>query len=52
MTVWIVDASTDGLGQAATEVSEQGGILVAADKPTVVAKPLLDAFVAEDGQGD
>jgi hypothetical protein len=30
----------------------RGGELVATDEPTVVAKPLLDAIVVEDGQSD
>jgi hypothetical protein len=31
---------------------ERGWELVAADEPTVVAKPLFDPIVVEDGQGD
>ena len=33
-------------------MSERGGELVATDEPTVVSKPLLDAIVVEDSQGD
>ena len=33
-------------------MSECGRELVASDEPTVVAKPLLDAIVMEDGQSD
>ena len=33
-------------------MSEGGGELVATDEPTMVAKPLLDAIVVEDGQSD
>ena len=42
----------DGRGEAAEEMSERGGELVTADEPTVVAEPLLDTIVVEDGQGD
>ena len=34
------------------EVSTRGRELVATDESTVVAKPLLDPIVVEDGQGD
>ena len=37
---------------AAEEVSTQGGELVAADESMVVAKPLLDLIVVENGHGD
>jgi hypothetical protein len=33
-------------------MSERGGEFVATDEPTVMAKPLLDAIVVEDGQSD
>ena len=33
-------------------MSERGGELVATDEPTIVSKPLLDAIVVEDSQGD
>jgi hypothetical protein len=33
-------------------VIERGGELVAADEPTVVAKPSFDAIVVEDGESD
>jgi len=33
-------------------MDERGGELVAANKPTVVAKPLLNATVVEDGESD
>ena len=32
-------------------MSQRGRELVAADEPTIVAKPLLDAVVVENGQG-
>ena len=34
------------------EVSTRGGELIAADEPAVIAKPLLDPVVVENGQGD
>ena len=33
-------------------MSERGRELVATDEPTIVAKPLFDAVVVEDGQSD
>ena len=33
-------------------MSARGGELVAADEPTVVSEPLLDAVLMEDGQSD
>ena len=33
-------------------MSERGGEFVATDKPTVMAKPFLDAIVVEDSQSD
>ena len=34
------------------EMGERGGDLVATDESTVIAKPLLDAAVVEDSEGD
>jgi hypothetical protein len=48
----IFNACADGPGELTEEVGERGGELVATDEPTVVTKPLLDAIVVEDGQGD
>ena len=31
---------------------ERGGELVAADEPTIIAKPLFDAIIVENGQSD
>ena len=33
-------------------MGERGGELIAADEPTIVVEPLLDAIVVEDGLGD
>jgi len=33
-------------------MSTRRGELIAADEPTVIAKPLLDAAVVQDGQDD
>jgi hypothetical protein len=48
----IFDARTDDLGKAAEEMSARGRELVATNEPPVLAEPLLDPIVVEDGQGD
>jgi len=45
----VFDTCADDVGESAEEMSERGGELVTADKPTVVAKPLFDPVVVEDG---
>ena len=48
----VFDPRTDDLGESAEEMSARGGELIAADEPTVVSKPFLDAIVVEDSQSD
>ena len=48
----VFNPCTNDGGEPAKEVSTQDGDLVAADESTVVAKPLLDPVVVENGQGD
>ena len=43
---------TNGLGELSQEMSARGRELIAADESTVVAEPMLDTTVVEDGKGN
>ena len=43
---------TDGLGELSQEMSTRGRELIAADESTIVAEPLLDPVVVEDGKSN
>ena len=48
----VLDARADDVGEATQEVDAGGRELVTPNESTVVAKPLLDLIVVEDGEGD
>jgi hypothetical protein len=48
----VFDPSTKNLGQSGKEVSARSRKLIAADKPSVIAKSIFDPIVVEDGEGD
>ena len=48
----ILDARTGDLGESSEELGGGCQELVASDKPTILAKPLLDAIVMQDGESD
>lgn len=48
----VLDTSTGDCREPIEEMGERGGEAVTTDESAVVAKPLLDAMVVEDGQGD
>ena len=48
----VFDPCADDLGEAMEEIGERGSDLVTTDESTVIAKPLLDATVVEDSEGD
>ena len=43
---------TNGLGESGQEISARGRELITADESTVVAEPMLDPVVVEDGEGN
>ena len=47
-----MDPCTDGLGKPGEEMRARSWELVTADESTIVAKPLLDAIVVEDREGN
>ena len=51
-TLGIFDPRADDIGEPAEEVRARWRELVTTNESTVMAKPLLDSIVVEDGQGD
>ena len=50
--VRIIDVRASGLGEPVEEMAERRRGFVNSDEPMILAKPLLDAIVMEDGQSD
>ena len=50
--IWILDACTDDLGEPCEKVGTRRRELIATYKSAVVAKPVLDSVVMEDGESN
>ena len=48
----MLDSCADDLGELAEQIGARSWELVTADESTVIAEPVPDAIVVEDGEGD